>query len=155
MKLIKAFKLMIYIASFISLILSYIKPNFFFIMFGALAVTLINVAAHELGHVLACLITKTKVNYVEVMCFRFQNGGLSISNCFSLYGRVNFVTSKFRKAIYLSGLVVSSIISIVALFLYIYNLYPFIYLMISVICLLVVIIPIKGSDTIKLFSKEE
>ena len=114
MSFIKVVKVIMYSASLVSMILSFIRPTILFVIFGSLAVILINVAIHELGHVVACLITRTRINYVEIMCFKIQNKRIAISSKLSFYGRVNFVTSKYRKSIYLSGIITSMLLTIVS-----------------------------------------
>lgn len=148
----KVLKPIILLASLISFVLGFIFESIWFSVGAIPFAYFIYFAFHEFGHVVACLITKTKVNYVDICGYIFSNK-FEISNKIELFGKVNFEKGNYSKLIYFFGILFSLLLSGAVITLYILQYTNFVYLITICVLLTITLLPLPGSDIIKLFKR--
>lgn len=146
----KVFKVVFYCASLFSFILSFIDNSLYLNILGVPFQILLLVSFHEFGHVFTCILTHTKINCIEVLGFKIENGKFFVTKELSLFGRVNFNQSEHRVLILMAGLFSSLIASLFFVALYCFGLLPIIYLIVALLFLFGVLLPVKESDMYKI-----
>ena len=148
-------KIILLIVSFISFILASIYNTIFYSLISSYFIVFMLCLIHELGHILACSITKGKLIEVNLLYFNFSKNKVVIKEGFPLGGSVKFNSLKHSKLIYLMGPIFTLITFIIFLVLSILttNILFIVITSISLINVIFVSIPTKGTDIYKIFKK--
>ena len=145
----KIFTITIMIVSFVLFIVSFFKEDIINIILSIPFIVLLVDFFHEFGHILACLITKTKIVSVKVLFFEIIGNKVYFLDRIYLGGSVKFPSnSKWRSLIYLMGPIFSFFLLICSILLYIVTLHKLFIMVIFVafVSLILVLLPIKGTD---------
>ena len=140
-------KLIIYIISFVSFILSFIYSELILIILSIPFILIFLCFVHETGHFIVCTIKKKKIKFIKIFSIKYENKKISIVPYFSFGGVVSFVKDQTSsKLVYLLGPIFSLFISLIILFLYLIfkEVILFVLFLLYVITLFFVSIPYKG-----------
>lgn len=151
--LIKILKPILLLASLTGLIFYCIYRIWYLFLFGIPSIFFFYYVLHELGHVLGCIIVKTKIVSVEIFGFKFFEK-FEITEFVTLFGKVEYKKTPKYKTILFFGLFVSLLIVIIFALLFVFKLIPLeIFITISLLFVFL-LIPFKNSDIVRLFKKE-
>ena len=154
-KYFQLIKLLIYIISLISFILSFIFDKIYLTIMSIPFILIILCFIHEMGHYLGCKIKNKKVKLIKIFSFKYENNKLMIDPKLSFGGVVSFLKDETSsKLVYALGPIFSLICSLVILLLYIFiriNIL-FVLLILSIITFFCVSIPYRGSDIYNLLN---
>ena len=117
-------------------------------------ITFVVTVIHELGHLIGCLITKTKIVAFRVFFLEIDQNGVHFSNQLYLGGSMLFSkNSTNKKIIYLMGPIMSLLIFVVSLVINLITLHvaSYLFVIISLLSVILVSIPFKGTDIYNFF----
>ena len=148
-------KLLIYIISLISFVLSFIFDNVYLIIISIPFILVLLCFVHEIGHFIGCKIKNKDVKYIKVFSFKYEDNKISIIPGVSFGGVVSFRKDQNNsKIVYALGPIFSLIFTIIVLLLFILiraNIL-FVLLILSIVTLFCVTIPYRGSDIYNLIN---
>lgn len=149
----RVLKVLLLIASLAAFVLGFIFGKIYLYFCAIPFLAFLFIAIHECGHVIGCLLVKTKVNSVETFGFVFYKP-FEISKNISFFGKVNFDKTEKDKVVFIFGIITSLIVTAVSIILFVFNLLNIVYFITICLCMVAILIPYKGSDVWKVFSKK-
>lgn len=143
------------ISGIAALVLSFFFDSIVFTVWGIPAVAFLFQLLHETSHVIGCRMIGVQVNYVEVFGFRYsKEKHLEVTDRLTVYGCVNFRHVEKSRVIFLAGLVGSAIFTGAVAALYFCDVVGPVYAAVVGLCMLILMIPCKGSDIVRVFGRQ-
>lgn len=139
-------------------VLSFKYPKKLYLIFSIPFICFIVCIIHELGHVFGCIFTKSQIKEVKIVFFKVSKEEISFLNKVILGGSVCFSASSSRKSkiIYMFGPIFSVILLIGSIIIYLitFNKLLIAWIIISILSVIFMLLPIKGSDIYNILKKE-
>lgn len=138
------------------LVFSFLYPdNLALAIFGVIAILFLMPFNHENGHLLFCLLTKTKVTSYRYMIFTFEKSSPNVRFRPSLTCAVSFIKGKHFKLICASGPLFDVLFFLIILVLFLMGpkvLSSYLLLSASALLVLLDLLPLRKSDIRRIFA---